>query len=51
MLIIKVKVDAPLGMAIGIKEALAMYLETFGDSMVVSVVEEHPEQLRIEELS
>lgn len=49
MLIITVRVDAPLGQAIGIKEDLAMYLEHFGDAQVVSVVEKAPEQLRMEE--
>ena len=43
MLIITVRVNAPAGQAIGIKEDLAMYLEQFGDSRVVSV-EEVPER-------
>lgn len=47
MLIITVKVDAPPGQAIGIKEDLAAYLEQFGDARVVSVEEVAPEQLRI----
>ena len=42
MLIITVQVNAPPGQAIGVKEDLAMYLEQFGDSRVVSV-EEVPE--------
>ena len=45
MLIITIKVDAPAGQAIGIKEDLAMYLERFGDSRVVSVEEVTPQQL------
>ncbi len=49
MLIITVHVNAPPGQAIGIKEALAMYLERFGDSKVVSVTEKLPEQLRLED--
>ena len=47
MLIITVKVNAPAGQAIGIKEDLAMYLEQFGDSQVVSVEEVEPEQISI----
>ena len=47
MLIITVQVDAPVGMAQGVKEALAMYLERFGDARVVSVTETAPEQMRI----
>lgn len=47
MLIITIEVNAPAGQAIGIKEDLAMYLEQFGDSRVVSVVENEPEQLRL----
>ena len=43
MLIITVQVNAPAGQAIGIKEDLAMHLEQFGDSRVVSV-EEVPER-------
>lgn len=37
MLVITVEVDAPEGQAIGIKEDLAMYLEGFGNTRVVSV--------------
>lgn len=48
MLTITIEVDAPAGQAIGIKEDFAMYLEQFGDSRVVSVVESEPEQLRLE---
>lgn len=47
MLIITVHVDAPGGKAIGIKEDLAMYLEQFGDTKIVSIKEENPEQLKI----
>lgn len=49
MLIITVHVNAPAGQAIGVKEDLAQYLERFGDARVVSVVEEGPEQLRMDE--
>lgn len=49
MLIITIKVDVPLGQAIGVKEDLAEYLERFGDARVVSVVEEKPKQMRINE--
>lgn len=47
MLIITIKVNAPAGQAIGIKEDLAMYLERFGDSRVVSVEEVTPQQLSL----
>jgi hypothetical protein len=40
MLIITIKVDAPAGQAIGIKEDLAYYLERFGDVKSVDVEEE-----------
>lgn len=49
MLTITIQVDAPLGQAIGVKEDLAAYLERFGDARVVSVVEDGPEQLRMDE--
>lgn len=45
MLIITVRVEAPPGAAIGIKEDLAAYLERFGDVRTVAVKEETPEQL------
>lgn len=47
MLIITVEVNAPCGQAIGIKEDLAMYLEQFGDSRVISVEEIKPEQMSV----
>lgn len=47
MLIITVEVNAPAGQAIGIKEHLAMYLERFDDTKVVSVEEKLPEQLEL----
>lgn len=50
MLIIKVHVDRPAGQAIGIKEQIAMDLERFGDTCVVSVDEIEPEQMRIDDL-
>ena len=37
MLIVTIHVDAPAGQAIGIQEDLAMYLERFGDTRVVSI--------------
>ena len=37
MLTITIKVNAPAGQAIGIKEHLAMELERFGDTKVVSI--------------
>lgn len=48
MLFILVAVDAPPGQAIGIKEDLAMHLEKFGDSRVLSVREDFPEQMMLE---
>ena len=51
MLIITIKVDAPAGQAIGIKEDIAMYLERFGDSRVVSVEEVTPQQLSLLDLA
>ena len=42
MLIITVEVSRPPGQAIGIKEQIAMELEKFGDTHVVSV-QEKPE--------
>ena len=47
MLTITVRVDAPAGMAQGVKEALGMYLEQFGDARVTSVTETAPEQMKI----
>lgn len=48
MLFILVAVDAPAGQAIGIKEDLAMHLEKFGDSKVIDIREDLPEQLMME---
>ena len=45
MLTIILKVNAPSGQAIGIKEDAAMYFEKFGDTKVVSITEDEPEQL------
>lgn len=47
MLIITMEVDAPAGQAIGIKEALAMDLERYGDVRVISVDEIIPEQMEM----
>lgn len=47
MLIVKLQVNAPPGQAIGVKEAIAMDLEKYGDTKVISVVEEKLEQMRI----
>ena len=49
MLTITIQVNAPPGQAIGIKEDLAQHLERFGDAKVVSVTEELPEQLQLED--
>ena len=48
MLRIVLEVDAPLGQAIGIKEHLAMVVEQFGDTRVVSVEELLPKQMSLE---
>ena len=45
---ITVKLSAPAGQAIGIKEHLKMVLEPFGDCRVVDIREEQPEQIRME---
>ena len=47
MLTIIIKVDAPAGQAIGVKEHLAMVLEQFGETRVVSITEEMPEQMKL----
>lgn len=47
MLTIVIQVAAPPGQAIGVKEHLAMCLEHFGDTKVVSIVEKCPEQIKI----
>ena len=48
MLRIITEVDAPPGQAIGIKEVLAMEVERYGDTRVVSVMEVLPEQMKIQ---
>ena len=48
MLRIVMEVDAPLGQAIGIKEHLAMVVEKFGDTRVISVEELLPKQMSLE---
>ena len=45
MLIVTMRVDAPYGAAQGVKEALAMTCERFGDTRVVSVVEQQAQQV------
>ena len=47
MLRIVIEVDRPTGQAIGIKEALAMYLEQFGDARVVEIKEAPHEQITL----
>ena len=42
MLQITINVNAPLHMAQGIKESLAMFLERWGDSKVVEIKEIRP---------
>lgn len=48
MQIITLHVDAPAGAAIGVKEAIAVDLEKYGDVRVVDVREIQPEQLRMQ---
>ena len=48
MLTITIQVNAPQGAEQSVKEALAMWLERFGDARVVSVTEDEPEQMRME---
>ncbi len=48
MLTITVQVDCPAGMAQGVKEALAESLEQYGDTRVISIVEDKPEQMKID---
>lgn len=50
MITVVIRVDAPVGQAIGVKEQLAMYLERFGDAKVVLVIEKEPEQMELEGL-
>ncbi len=47
MLTVTIKVDAPPGQAMSIKEDAAMYFEQYGDVRVVNVTEATPEQLEI----
>ena len=48
MLIITVQVNAPAGQAIGIKEQIAMELEKYGDTRVLSVEERRTEYQQLE---
>ena len=45
MLTVVIQVAAPSGAAQGVKEHLAMCLEGFGDTRVVEVREDEPEQM------
>lgn len=47
MLTITLQVDAPLGQVTGVKEAIEMDLEKYGDVRVVSVTEIAPKQMRM----
>jgi len=47
MLTIIIQVDAPPRPAIGVQGDLAQHLERFGDTRVVSVTEDLPEQLQL----
>ena len=48
MIRVVVEVDATTGQAIGVKEALAMWLERYGDTRVVAVDEVRPQQMKME---
>ena len=48
MLTITIRVDAAEDQAQAVKESLAMYLEKFGDTRVISITAKEPEQLKIE---
>ena len=48
MVRITVTVDCPPWLVQGVKEALAEYLEAYGDTKVVSIEEERPEQTKME---
>jgi len=48
MYIITLKVNAPPGNPLGIKEAIATDMEKYGDTKVVSVKEVQPEQMKLE---
>ena len=48
MIRVVIEVDAPTGQAIGVKEALAMWLERYGDTRVVLVEEIRPRQMKME---
>lgn len=48
MITIRVQVDAVAGEAMAIKEALAMFLEQWGDAKVVEITEAASEQLKID---
>ncbi len=50
MLIVTLEVKAPSGLAQAVKEDLAMYLERYGDTQVVSIMEDLPEQLRFDSI-
>lgn len=51
ILTITIRVDAPAGQAIGIKEAIAQDLEKYGDVRVVAVEEKQPKQMDMWERS
>lgn len=48
MLIVTLQINAPVGQAIGVKEAIAQDMEKYGDVRVVSVEEREAEQMRLE---
>ena len=48
MLILAIAVNAPAGQAIGIKEQIAMDLEKYGDTRVLSIEEKRTEYQQME---
>lgn len=49
MLIITLQVNAPQGSIQAVKETLAMYVERFGDTRIISVKEELPQQIGMDQ--
>lgn len=50
MQIITIRVSAPPGQVVGVKEELSMYLERHGDVRVLSVTEDGPARAEPEQL-
>ena len=47
MLTITIQVNTAAGYALAVKEDLAVYLEKWGDTRVVSIQADEPEQMRM----